>query len=191
MSHKTEFPNVQVPAQFHSYMFDDISLANNCECPTFILRDSVLDDHHYITVLVDSIGVRFRAIRKTAYFESELIFEADTIRGFFLLLLKSIEIEKRILTRIQKVFYLDDTCGLLSTLDKTESIQRLRIIGFKRIFFSLTSCGFLELRELKNSGSVEVDRKFRNDLLLENLENIESCLDCEKFYFKNGEKCKC
>lgn len=104
MDHKIEFPNVQVPEQFHSLMFDDISLANNCDCPTFILQDSVLDDHHYITVLVDSIGVRFRAIRHSAYFEPELICEADTVRGFFLWLLKSISKEKKILSEKQKLF---------------------------------------------------------------------------------------
>lgn len=104
MNHKTEFPDVQVPEQFHSLMFDDISLANNCDCPTFILRDSVLDDHHYIKVLVDSIGVRFRAIRHSANFEPELICEADTVRGFFLWLLKSISQEKEILSIRQKMF---------------------------------------------------------------------------------------
>ena len=104
MNHKTEFPNVHVPVQFHSLMFEDISLANNCDCPTFILRDSVLDDHHYIKVLVDSIGVRFRAIRHTAYFEPELICEEDTVRGFFLWLLKSINKEKQILCDRQKMF---------------------------------------------------------------------------------------
>lgn len=199
MSCKTEFPTVHVPDQFFSPMFDDISCANNCECPTFIVRGSVADDHHYIKVLVDSIGVRFRAIRHSAYFEPELICEADTVREFFVWLLKSINNENKVLLRMALIFYLLDR-GFLSEYPDIKKEAHFKgylenkifqVVGYKRLFLSMTSGGFVELRDKFLWSHSEVDRLFRNDRLLENLNKVEFCLGCEMFYFEEGKKCKC
>ncbi len=194
--HSHEFPHIEIPEQFHSIMFSDVSCKNDC-CPSFVFSDSVLDDEHEIKVWVDheDFGQRksmaekqFTVFRQTAIFPPELIFETDDLNEFFHWGLKSMHFEMLLLSKFKIIHRSHDEIGILNKLPNPGGLDEelFQLIHHKNVFVLIKSDGYIELREFVNGEDREVDRKYRNTNLIEVLHKIDRCKDCGKLFFEKG-----
>jgi hypothetical protein len=202
MSHEENFPEIKVPDHFKTGMFRDVSWGNDC-CPCFVLYDSVLDDEHEILVWIEHEDIeeresmnpkRFTVCRKTSMFDPQTIFETNHLNSLFEWLLNSFNFELGILTRMKTIHYADEI-GYLSSLPQIENdVEMFRVVGVQRLFVSMSSNGYIELREFTNGNEFnfhyEVDRKFRNQRLVDALPNLGRCEECLKVIF-NDSNLKC
>ena len=198
MSHKENFPEINVPDHFKTGMFRDVSWGNDA-CPCFVLSDSVLDENHEIGVWIDHQNPsereinkkRFTVVRKTGMFEPQIIFETNYIANLFEYLLQSFNFELGILTRFKTIDYADEI-GWLASLPQIENdIEMFRVVGLERLFVTVSTCGYIELREFINGKDYEVDRRYRNQNLLECLPTLGRCEKCLKVIFDDSNsKCE-
>ena len=198
MSHKENFPEINVPDHFKTSMFRDVSWGND-SCPYFVLSDSVLDENHEIGVWIDHENPsereinkkRFTVVRRTGLFEPQTIFETNYISNLFEYLLQSFNFELGILTRIKTIHYAADICWLAPLPQIKNDIEMFRIVGLERLFVTVSACGYSELREFINGKDYEVDRKFRNQNLLDSLPTLCRCEECLKVIFDDSNlKCE-
>ena len=59
----------------------------------------------------------------------------------------------------------------------------------KDLFLVVTSCGFFELRQFIDGQDFEVNRKLRNQLLIDNISNYSRCQKCNKIFFPSHGGC--
>ena len=196
MSHEDNFPEIKVPDHFKTSMFKDVSWHND-SCPCFVLSESVLDDEHEIVVWIDHENPsqreinkkRFTVVRRTAFFEPQIIFESNYLNNIFEWLLNSFNFEIGILTRFKTVYY-GNEIGFLGWLPKVDNdIEMFRVVGLERVFLVVTECGYIELREFFKDdvdSDREINRKFRNQRLIDSLPNLGRCDKCLKVFFSNS-----
>ncbi len=201
--HSEEFPDIDVPEHFHSGMFEDVSWCKDC-CPSFVFKDSKLDDGHCLRVFVDhedpvqrrlflsQSTKRYTAVRESEIFESQTIFETDDLQEFFKWGFKSMEYEMNVLARLKIIYKAHSDIGILSRLENPDGCEEemFQLCHQKSVFILVTHGGHMELREFVNGEDREVDRKYRNNNLIKVLHKINRCKGCGKLLFENEcEEC--
>ena len=135
--HEKLFPHIDVPEHFQGNMFFDTSTKID-EIPSFVFRDSVLDDEHSLKVWIDQenpeqrdLGIgegsivikkRFTVVRESGIFVPVLIYESDDLHEFFHWALKSMHFEMALLARMKIVFRACHEIGLLKQMPNPVSI---------------------------------------------------------------------
>ena len=192
MSHEENFPEINVPNHFKTTMFNDVSWQND-SCPCFVLSESILDDEHEIAVWIDHENPsmreinkkRFTVVRRTAFFEPQVIFETNYLNNLFEWLLGSFTFEIGILTRLKTVFYGDEIGFLTLIPNADDDVEMFRVNSLQSVFVCVTACGFIELREFILGEDQEIDRKFRNQKLIDVLPKINRCGNCLRVFFND------
>jgi|TARA_R110000796_G_scaffold214631_1_gene330564 hypothetical protein len=179
-------------------MFEDCSWKNDC-CPSFLISDSILDEEHSIKIWVDHIDPdqresgslkRFCAVMETAFDDFEELFSSDDLNEFFLWLLTSFGFEKRKLIRFKSIFDLFQN-GVVNHVPNPAGLseEMFNFQNDKDLFLVVTSCGFFELRQFIDGQDFEVNRKLRNQLLIDNISNYSRCQKCNKIFFPSHGGC--
>lgn len=207
--HSKEFPDIDVPEHFHSNIFHDTSWKAD-DLPSFVFKDSVLDDEHSLKVWIDNedpeprkLGIsegsivitkRFTVVRQSGIFVPQIIYESDDLNEFFHWALQSLHFEMALLARMKIIFRACHEIGLLNQLPNPVKLhvqeELFQLIHHKNVFVLIKSDGYIELREFVNGEDREVDRNYRNTNLIEVLHKVDRCKDCGKMLFENEcEEC--
>jgi len=202
MSFEKYFDDYQVPDLFlESKMFEDISRKNDA-CPSFALVGSVLDDDHFLKVWVEHKDVdlreamtcRFAITRCCSLFDEKTIFECNSVHDFLPFLIAHFAGEMSMLNRIFRIYQVSKTNELFSLIGPSASYPAcsaehlFRFLNMPNVFLLLTNDGYLECRKFTAGEDSEVDRRFRNQVLLDNLKHLQKCLSCEQVSFSS---CNC